>query len=470
LAERLGADGHRIFAELRPRRDAPPASLALVETLEDLLYRRGRPAPSDPIEDANWPAPEAGEAGLVFDLTGSAEPQAGAIAPLYDGGAGDAARDAILLTGRAPELALALTQADGWRVLASGLPAIERPSILQFGRDALANRIVTLARRVAARPPPGAQSALRGPAPAASSPLAFFASSLAAAARRRLRKLVAREGHWRIGLRALDPGESASERLDEDIWSWTPDDRRRYFADPFLLEEKGETYLFCEEYPFATQKGVISVLPLDAAGVPGPARVVLERPYHLSYPLLFRRDGQIYMMPESSGNRTLEIYRADPFPYRWTLDRVVLSGVELSDATPFEWGGQWWLSAASSEPETSTWDCLSLFSGPGPLGPWTAAGEGPALLDASAARPAGNLFRRGGELWRPAQDCTSGYGGGLALCRVDAVEPGALNQTVMRRYAPAAGMHTFNATDRFATIDRVGRRARSARLDGLASL
>ena len=183
---------------------------------------------------------------------------------------------------------------------------------------------------------------------------------------------------------------------------------------------------------------------------------------------MFRHDGQIWMMPESWANRTLEIYRADPFPYRWTLDRVLLADVEMSDATSFAWRGDWWLTAATKEPGTSTWDCLSLFSGPGPLGPWSPSSDGPALVDASAARPAGHLFSRDGELWRPAQDCSGGYGSGLALCRVDELGPGKFRQTAMRRFMPPGGMHTFNATDRFIVIDTVGLRGRSAWLDGLA--
>ena len=80
--------------------------------------------------------------------------------------------------------------------------------------------------------------------------------------------------------------------------------------------------------------------------------------------------------------------------------------------------------------EGSTWDCLSIFlSGPGPLGPWTAASDGPALIDASAARPAGHIFTHEGALWRPAQDCRGGYGAGLAFCRVDALGPGVFEQS-----------------------------------------
>ena len=333
----------------------------------------------------------------------------------------------------------------------------------------MASRLVTLALAAVRSPQASAHgvSAAGPPRPAA---LRFVAAALAAIARRRLLKLVAHEGHWRVGLRPLKSGEAPETTLDwrtDPLWRWAPDDRQRYFADPFLFEDGGVTYVFCEEFPYATGKGILSVFALDDAGVPGPARVVLERPYHLSYPVVFRHDRQIFMMPESSANRTLEVYRADPFPYRWTLDRVVLSDIAISDATAVEAGGAWWLTGTTNELGTSTWDCLSLFSGPGPLGPWTAASDGPVLIDASAARPAGSFFRRGGELWRPAQDCTRAYGSGLALCRVDEIGPGTLRQTVMRRWRPPGGMHTFNASERFVAIDTVGNRGRTAWADGL---
>jgi hypothetical protein len=296
-------------------------------------------------------------------------------------------------------------------------------------------------------------------------PLRFLSASVIGAARRRLRRLIEHDGHWRIGLRALAPGEAAYAAFDgarDSAWIWAPDDRRRYFADPFPFEEGGATYVFCEEFPYASRKGVISVFVLDAAGNPSEPRIALERPYHLSYPNVFRCDGHIWMMPESSAARTLELYRADPFPYRWTLDRVVMRDIEISDATPFAWDAAWLLSGATNEPGTSSWDCLSLFSGPSPLGPWTPLGDGPAVIDASAARPAGNVFRVGADLIRPAQDCSAFYGSGLSFCRIDEARAGVpFRQTPMRRIAPPAGIHTFNFSARCLAIDRVGPRARA---------
>ncbi len=465
LAERLAADGHRVLVALRTRRGAPPSLTQLIETLEEWAQRGRAPAATLREPPGAWCAEDDGEADLVFDLTGSILAEPGAVAPFYDGAAGDAARDAALLDGRAPWIELVAVGADGPRVYASALPALPSRDRLIAGRAdvaaVLAALMLALVRRGPAEAPP-----LR---PHAATPrcgaLARTAASFSDLIARRMRRLVVDDGHWRVGLRRRAPGEApfvGLDRLEDPGWRWLKDDRRRYFADPFLFEEGGVDYVFCEEFPYATGKGVISVFAVDEAGNPGSPRVALERPYHLSYPLVFRHGGQIWMMPESGQNRTLELYRAERFPDRWTLDRVLISGADIGDATPFVWRGQWWLTATTGETIGSTWDSLSLFSGPGPLGPWTPAFDGPALIDASAARPAGRVFEHEGSLWRPAQDCRAGYGAGLAFCRIDALARGEFRQTPMRRFAPPGGLHTFNMTDRLAAIDAAGSRARAA--------
>jgi hypothetical protein len=469
LAERLAAKRHRALIETRERRGAPPPSTALIEALEDLIARPRPPATLDRAPAGAWSAPGAGDADLVFDLTGSAEPEPGAIVPLYDGAAGEAARDAALLDGRAPWIELAQMTGDAPRVYASALPAVRRPDLLSSGRAAVADALVALVVQLAARGLGEAAPPRVAAPPPAPAPLRFAAATLAGLIERRLRRLVVHDGHWRVGVRRRAPGEApfaGLDRLDNGGWRWLSDDRRRYFADPFVFEEGGAAYVFCEEYSYATGKGVISVCALDDEGNPGPSRVVLERPYHLSYPFVFRHDGAIWMIPESGANRTLELYRADPFPFRWTLDRVLLSGIEIADATPFPRNGDWWLAATGGELEGASWDSLSFYCGASPLGPWTPAFDGPALIDASAARPAGRVFEHEGALWRPAQDCRVGYGSGLALCRIDALAPGAFRQTPMQRFTPPGGLHTFNMTDRFAAIDAAGPRARASWLRG----
>ena len=206
LAERIAAARCRVLIETRARRGATPPSTALVEALEDLIARRRPPATLDRALAGAWSAPAAGDADLVFDLTGSAEPQPGAIVPLFDGAAGDAARDAALLDGRAPWIELAQMTGDAPRILASALPAVRRPDQLSCGRAAIADALVALIVQLARRglgeaAPP--RDALAAPSPA---PVRFAAATLAGAIERRLRRLVAHDGHWRVGVRRRAPG------------------------------------------------------------------------------------------------------------------------------------------------------------------------------------------------------------------------------------------------------------------------
>ncbi len=460
LRTKLEAAGARVEIAGAPG-PAMPLGLRLCEDLESLLYgARGGGLCAKITEGAPQVALAARDA-IPLDLTGADTPALGALAPLYDGAPGAAARDAALLDGRMPRLSIARVRDDGFEILADGLPANERPWSLRAGREAIAARILTLAPTALRQIRNGE---LRAPARfvAGRGPAGFAVGALAGRVKARLARLTAHEGHWRVGWRPLD-GAGVLERQSwgEGAWTWLADDRRRYYADPFPFEHEGRLYLFCEEYPYATGKAVISVAAVDGAGRIETPRIVLEADCHLSYPLVFRHAGEIWMMPESSSGDRLDLYRAERFPDRWTLDRTLIEGLAISDATPFEADGRWWMTATVTEDGGSSWDCLSLFAAPDPLGPWTRCGDAPVLVDASCARPAGLVQSIGGALWRPAQDCVGGYGAGLALCRIDHVSAEAFRQTVAMRLrpppgAPPDGVHTLNLGGGFEFIDAVG--------------
>ncbi len=75
-----------------------------------------------------------------------------------------------------------------------------------------------------------------------------------------------------------------------------PDDRKRYYADPFLFTHNGRKWLFVEEYDYQTENGIISCAAVDGnKSIYLPRALV--RPYHLSYPFVFGHQGEIYMVP-----------------------------------------------------------------------------------------------------------------------------------------------------------------------------
>jgi hypothetical protein len=105
----------------------------------------------------------------------------------------------------------------------------------------------------------------------------------------------------------------------------------RSWVDPFPVLRDGRYAVFVEVVPHDTGKGHIGVIALDPSGRWDEAHPVLERPYHLSYPCVFADGRDLFMVPESANNRTVELYRCTAFPDRWEPVEVLLDGVRAVD-------------------------------------------------------------------------------------------------------------------------------------------
>jgi hypothetical protein len=234
--------------------------------------------------------------------------------------------------------------------------------------------------------------------------------------------------------------------------------RDRFYGDPFLIERNGRSYLFFEDYRFSSHKGLISCCEVDSEGNCSKPRVVLERTYHLSYPFLFTWQGEIYMIPETRDNGTIEVYRASDFPYSWVHEAVLMSHVAATDSTLLHHGDKWWLFTAGvldhASPETS----LCLFFADSPWGPWSAHPKNPIVSDVCHARPAGSLYFDDGQLIRPGQDCSQSYGYAVRLHRVDVLSETDYQETQLASITPnwipgSTGIHTFNQNAAYRVLD-----------------
>jgi hypothetical protein len=246
-------------------------------------------------------------------------------------------------------------------------------------------------------------------------------------------------------------------------------------ADPFPFEKDGQTYLFCEETLAPDPKGFISYVRLDGNGRPiGATEKALDRPYHLSYPFVFRRDGVIYMIPESADNRTVELYRATRFPDEWTLERVIIDDLLAVDATLLEQPGHLWLFMTLAGMGAPATEELHVYHAKSVIGPWEPHRKNPVIADVRSARPAGRIFRHDDQLVRPAQDCSRAYGGAIVFNRIDVLTEKEYRETEIARVDPIwlpklTGTHTYNFTGTVEALD--GRRyALKPRLGSVPSL
>jgi hypothetical protein len=276
--------------------------------------------------------------------------------------------------------------------------------------------------------------------------------------------------HWRTAWRFVDGNDLwQTGSLAGTSWNVIPDPGFRFYADPFPFVHAGQSYVFLEDYDHRSGKAVISVVPFDSRGPAGPARPVLEEPWHLSYPFMFATEGHVWMIPESSANRTVELYRADPFPHRWVHEATLLTGIEASDATLVRHGGSFWMFAATRDGAGSWSDTLSIFRASDFRGPWTPHPGNPVLIDQASARPAGAIVERQGTLWRPVQDCTHGYGTGIGLAEIVRLDSEHFEQkvhTVLRAPAewPGRRFHTLNRAGPIECIDGSAHSPRNRRL------
>lgn len=232
----------------------------------------------------------------------------------------------------------------------------------------------------------------------------------------------------------------------------------RFWADPFPVQVDAKYYIFMEEFLYDAKKAHISVIEMDLDGTWKQPVKVLERDYHLSYPFLFEWHGQLYMVPETKRNNTIELYRCVEFPLKWEFDRVIIDNVQAVDATLHEDDGIWWLFCNIGGREFSSNDELHLFFAKTPFGPWTPHRRNPVKSDVRSARPAGRLFYRDGGLYRPSQDCSVRMGGAIVLNRITRLTPEDFKEESVSRIDPTwrkgmIGTHTINATGALTLLD-----------------
>ena len=265
--------------------------------------------------------------------------------------------------------------------------------------------------------------------------------------------------HWRIGWRFVTADDVWDRHdLGGTPWQVLPNAAFRFFADPFPVKWQGRTHLFFEDFDHRRGKAVISTVAFGPSGPDGDIVPVLEEPWHLSYPFMIEDDGELWMIPESIASRSVSIYRANPFPYRWTKEADLLCGVDASDATVFRHDGRFWMFTTIADRTGSLSSSLHIFIAERLLGPWREHPRNPVLTDLASARPAGNIIIRDGRLWRPVQDCRQAYGAALGLAEIVRLDMHGYQQevrTLLRpnSYWPGRRLHTLNRAGALECID-----------------
>ena len=263
-----------------------------------------------------------------------------------------------------------------------------------------------------------------------------------------------RAEQWSIGV-VHAPVEAFLQDGFRPVTWWLPTQGRgRYLADPFAIPEGGGLTVFAEDFDYRTERGHISFVADMAGGSPETA---IELPEHMSYPYLVRHGGEVYCIPEASQTREVRLFRARSFPRDWEMVGVLVKDFAAVDSTVFQHEGRWWLLCCDCD--TGSWTALHAFHAPDLTGPWEPHAANPVKVDVRSSRPAGRPFVAGGQLYRPAQDCSRSYGGAVAVNRVLLLTPTEFAEEVVRVIEPDEhgpfpdGLHTLSSVNDVTLID-----------------
>lgn len=261
---------------------------------------------------------------------------------------------------------------------------------------------------------------------------------------------------WNIGFVTDDINNVIkSEKLD--IHWLKHNYKDRWFADPFLLEvTDSKVVVLVEEYRYKTRIGRIARLEISRSDfVLLDLKIILEEPYHLSFPVIFRKDGEVFVMPECALSGGLNIYKYDAHRYR--LEKVgAVADLPLSDATivRMENGEDYVFSTSMPNPNGST---LQIYSFDEQIMKIVEKPVAKFVFESNIARNAGDAFYVDGQLYRPAQDCNKWYGNGLNIQKVIKDGDHFAFETVNTFHSDnpsyALGYHTLNMKNSLIVVD-----------------
>ena len=254
---------------------------------------------------------------------------------------------------------------------------------------------------------------------------------------------------WNIAFR-----EAVGFRDTQTPYRKVPGDAGGWYADPFLLERDGETWLFAEYFSYRAARGVISCCRFKPDSHRfGDWREVLREPFHLSYPQLIPHGGEIYMIPETEEAEQLLVYRASSFPDHWERFAVLRRDCRWVDTTLL--------------PDQKRMIAYALDAGTPQACLLVSAETGETLRDLTDRRPLllsrpGGAILTEGESWiLPCQNGEKTYGGALTFSQtapslqvfssVFTLSPE--NLLIENEAAPVSGVHTYNRMGGLEVVD-----------------
>ena len=221
-------------------------------------------------------------------------------------------------------------------------------------------------------------------------------------------------------------------------------------ADPFVAYINGTNYLFVEMCSYFTGNGHISYIKLDTNN--NKWNTLIKDGTHFSFPLIFQKDGETFIIPENSQKQEVSMYKFLPYKNNIIKVRNIISNVKAVDSLLFEYkkilyfftyllGNKNTLNIYYFDSQNSLVFIKSIDD------------------DNNFLRPAGQIFIHNNELIFPSQNNKIGYGDDIifnkiTLSKSNVTFVGKLDLSIKQLLDKKInGCHTFNQNTDYEVID-----------------
>lgn len=263
---------------------------------------------------------------------------------------------------------------------------------------------------------------------------------------------------WQTGLikaRTADILSGLQYTIEDEDVEWVKSkNNNSYYADGFAVKINERILLLFEDYSYSGKKGHISAIWYSERNASFSKPVnVLDEPWHLSYPFIFKYEGDIYCMPECKAHKSVELYKLDILSMKLVPYRTLIEGLEAVDPTLVFHQNHWYLfftAGNATNVELHIWHAEKLED------EFVPHVLNPVKSDISNSRPAGSLFYLDGKLYRPAQDASRTYGGRIIINEIKILSEDSFLEMAVNILEPPAsflGLHNISFAGDYMYFD-----------------
>ena len=281
-----------------------------------------------------------------------------------------------------------------------------------------------------------------------------------------MKKVIGFEEIYTIAYRKRD----GKTLLDSEVLSFDsmPYSNTYWYADPILVPHGGESYLFMESFDMRTNLGSIAYAKFNADGKLSEPQIIIQEPYHMSFPMVFSWNDSLYMIPETCANRSLNLYRCEGRIDQWTLVKSFPVEEELVDTVATACHEDYVELVTSAQHETlkrtNKWQKFRIYRDGEDFRLEAEVAFNAREIYSYRDRNAGSLVTEGGRKILPTQESTeTDYGVNLYLNDYSAEDithlPVLKKVTVDNIVLPDVarkqqiGVHSYGLSSRYEVVD-----------------